>query len=341
MNRTSMLLAALACAGCVLSHPRAGRADDDAGGGDAKTPSRVIEFDGEPAVRLDARTRQRNAITVAVLPSAPWQDQVRGYGMVLDPTALADTAQAIVAARARTAASQARLAASKTAFDRARLLYRGQQNVSLAQLQAAEATWRTDQAGLDADSSQSATLANEASLRFGPVLGADLIDADPLVAQLLERRQLLVQVTLPPGVDLALPPATAMLHVPGRTQATIALLSPASRTDPAIQGTSFLYLAPAASGVLPGMNVLVSLPAGRPVDGVAVPPSAIIWWQGFAWIYREAAPDMFVRTRIATDLASGDGGSIVRGLGRTPIVTGGAQQLLSEEFRAQLQSDDD
>ena len=101
---------------------------------------------------------------------------------------------------------------------------------------------------------------------------------------------------------------------------------------------SFLYFAPASSGVLPGMNVLVSLPSGPSGDGLAIPPSAIVWWQDRAWVYRQTEPGAFARTQIPTDLPSKDGGYVVKTLPKdVEIVTRGAQLLLSEEFRAQIQ----
>ena len=303
-----------------------------------KAPLRLAELDGQPAVKLDAAALKANGIEVAALPLAPYQDQLRGYGMVLDLTQLTDLGNSYASARAQQQMAQAKLAASKTAFERARGLYRNQQNVSLAQFQAAEATSQGDQAALAAADSQVKTLAATMAQTFGPVVGKAVLDGAPLATRLIERQDFLLQVTLPPGISVAAPPQTATVRVEGGPPTSISFVSPATKTDPRIQGVSFFYLAPASSGVLPGMNLLASLPSGAPSDGLAVPSSAVVWWQDRAWVYRQAGANLFVRTQIPTGFPTKDGGYVVKDLPQdVRIVTHGTQLLLSEEFRAQIQ----
>jgi len=306
-----------------------------------KAPLRVVEVDGLPAVTLDAQTLAKNGIEVATLSPAPYQDQLRGYGTVLDLTSLTDLSNTYANARAQQQMAQAKLAASKTASDRARGLYRDQQNVSLAQFQAADATARADQAAVTAADSLVRTLSATAAQSFGPVVGKALLDGSPMATRLIERQNFLLQVTLPPGVLIPAPPQTATVQVEGGLPTPVDFVSRATRADPRIQGVSFIYLAPASSGVLPGMNVLVSLPSGTPSDGLAIPSSAIVWWQDRAWVYRQAGADTFVRTQIPTDLPAKNGGYVVKEVPQdTRIVARGAQLLLSEEFRAQIQVGD-
>jgi len=301
-------------------------------------PPRVSEVDGHPAVKLDAQTRERSGIEVAALSPARFQAQVRGYGTVLDLSPLTDLGNNYTNARAQLQTAQAKLAASKAAFDRARGLYQHQQNVSLAQFQAAEASLQADEAALSAAESQVRTLIATVVQAFGAVIGKALQDGSPLISRLIDRLDLLVQVTLPPGVAVASPPQTATVQADSGSSTPVSFFSAASRTDPRIQGVSFIYLASADHGVLPGMNVLVLLPSGPPSEGLVIPPSAIVWWQDRAWIYRKTAKDLFVRSQVATDLPTPAGGFVVGSLpAGAEIVTHGAQALLSEEFRAQLQ----
>jgi hypothetical protein len=152
----------------------------------------------------------------------------------------------------------------------------------------------------------------------------------------------LVQVTLPPGVVIQEPPSVAAIDRGANLRAPITFISPATRTDPRIQSLSFFYTVPAESGVLPGMNVLAFLPSGTAVDGVTVPAEAVIWWQDRAWIYRRIGPEAFVRNQIATEQPALGGGYIVKDLpADAEIVSRGAQLLLSEEFRAQIQVGED
>lgn len=307
-----------------------------------KAPLRVSAENGAPVITLDADTRQRSGIEVTAPVPAPYQAQIRAYAAVLDLARLTDLSNGYANAEAQRQTAQARLAASKTAFERARNLYKDQQNVSLARLQAAEATFRADQAALAAAESQVRTLAATAQQEWGPALGKSLTDGSPMITRLIERQDFLLQVTLPPGVSLPAPPSTAAIQTGKDSRATITFVSPATRTDPKIQGVSFFYMGPAESGVLPGMNILAFLPSGPTAEGISVPPAAIVWWQDRAWIYRRTGANAFMRTEIPTDLPAPGGGYIVENLPRNAdIVTQGAQLLLSEEFRAQIQVGED
>jgi hypothetical protein len=304
----------------------------------AKAAVRVsTDAAGATVIVLPAALQQRNGIETAPLRPAPFRQQIRAYGGVLELGPLTTLGNSFAAAKAQVEMAEAKLAASKAAFARAQTLYRNQQNVSQAELQLAEAAFRTDQAGLDAANAQLSGLTATAVQDWGPVLGKELTDGGPLIAALAARREFLIQVALPPGTALAEPPAEATVQTAAGTRASIRLVSPAPRADPKIQGISFLYATPSDSGLLPGMDVQVFLPRGAAAAGTVVPSSAIVWWQGRAWAYLRSAPDTFVRREIATDLPAPDGGYVVSGLPRgAALVTRGAQALLSEEFRAQI-----
>jgi hypothetical protein len=303
-----------------------------------KVPLRVSRENGEQVITVDAETQQRSGIETAGLPSAPHQEELRAYGMVLDVARLTELSNNYANAKAQVQTAQAKLAMSKPAFERAQKLFSQPHVVSQAQLQAAEAAFGTDQASLAAAEAQVRTLAATAYQEWGSVLGKSLADGLPMVTQLIERQDFLLQITLPPGVILPVPPSTASIETGKSARAAITFVSPATRIDPKIQGVSFLYTATAGSGVLPGMNVLAFLPSGRSIEGAAVPASAIVWWQGRAWVYRRTGQDTFIRAEIATDLPARGGGYIVKDTPKdAEIVTHGAQLLLSEEFRAQIQ----
>ncbi len=303
----------------------------------AQAPSRLATDHGRPVIKLDAETEQESGIKTAVLASAPYQPQVRAYGMVLDLGALTELSNRYIGGKAQLQTAEAKLVASRTANARAQKLYKDQQNVSLAELQATEAAFRMDEAAVAAAQSQLGTLAATAYQDWGAVLGRALIEAAPMITRLIERQDFLIQVTLPPGVGLPAPPQMALLRGVQDKVSAIDLVSPATRTDPRIQGISYFYTAPVASGVLPGQNVLVQLPSGAASTGVAVPASAVLWWQGRAWVWRRMAAGTYARFQVATDLPGPDGGYIVNDLPPgAEIVVHGGQLLLSEEFRAQI-----
>jgi len=178
------------------------------------------------------------------------------------------------------------------------------------------------------------------------VVGRALVDDADLVHSLIERREFLLQITIPPARTLD-PPPTASAEIPGSSRrAEIRYISPATRTDPKIQGLSFFYTAAASSGMLPGMNTRAFLVSGKPVDGYVIPPSAIVWWSGRAWVYVRIADDEFTRRQIPTDMPAGQESKFVVPVSalsepEPAIVLRGAQMLLSEEFRAQIQVEGD
>ena len=311
-----------------------------------RAAARVADGSGAPVIRVERAAQERSGIETTRLPAAPYLDQIRAYGMVLDAARLTDLSNGYANAEAQLRTAQAKATFSKAAFERAQKLYDNERSVSLALLQSAEAALRADEAGVGAAESQVRTLAATAYQEWGPILGKSLVERSATVARLIERQDFLVQVTLPPGVPVPKSVTAAAIEAPGKTpgdrRAAITLVSPATRTDARIQGLSFFYLVGAESGVLPGMNVLAFLSSGASVDGIAIPADALVWWQDRPWVYRRTEPETFVRTEIATGQPTAVGGYIDRTLGKdAEIVTRGAQLLLSEEFRAQIQVGDD
>jgi hypothetical protein len=307
-----------------------------------KAPLRVSTKNGATVITVDDDTQEQSGIKTQTLEAAPHQEQIRAYGMVLDIARLTELSNRYATAQAQAQIAKAKLDFSRVEFERDTTLYNDHKAISEAQMQSAGATFATDQANMMAAQAQVRSLTATAYQDWGSVIGKSLIDGSPTIERLIERQDFLLQITLPPGVALKEAPATAAIETGKNRRATITFVSPATHIDPKIQGISFFYAAPANSGVLPGMNVLAFLPTGETVDGVTVPASAVVWWQDRAWVYQRTQPDKFVRVEIATDLPAPGGGYIVAGMPHdVQIATGGAQLLLSEEFRSQIQVDED
>ena len=304
-------------------------------------PVRLTMKDGVAVVTLSAAEQQNGGIETARLnpPTAP--ETVIGYGTILDAAPLAELNDRYLEAETQMHTATAKLAVSRAAFERAKILHKDQQNISAAQLQGAEGSFEVDKAALAAAQSRLRSVSTSARQAWGGVLGAALVDRTPLIAGLIERREYLVRVTLPPGVAIATPPETATARLHGGSEIGLAFVSPATTTDPRLQGLSYLYKALAEGALLPGMNLEVSLAAEAIERGVVVPEAAVVWLQGKAWVYLHIDPTTFERRDIAPDRAGPDGGYVVTGLPPdTEIVVRGAQMLLSEEFRAQVPIED-
>ena len=310
---------------------------------------------GAPTVTLGPDLQKQADIETAQPKAAPYQRVERAYGSVLDLQPFTDISNTIANAKAQLAIAQARLAASRAAFQRAQVLNKNEQNISTAQLQAAEATYRADLATVQAAQVQMQNAAANAYQAWGPALGQSLAEASALSKELLEHRKVLIQVTLPAGTPLARAPQAASIETTTGARVEIEFVSEAPRTDPQIQGVSFFYTSDAASGALPGMSVIAFLPVGGPMQGVAVPGSAVVWLHGRAWVYLQTAANAFTRREIPTTEPQPGGGYIVPAPGPEreafaarmdgeaqglptdePLVVNGAQMLLSQEFSAQI-----
>jgi hypothetical protein len=306
-----------------------------------KAPLRVSMVGGEPVITLDAAAFQSGGIETVRLQTTARAPELQAYGTVLDLQTLTDLSNSYTTIKAQLQSAQAKLDASRMAFERAQRLYQDQQNVSAAQVQLSESGFRVDQASVAAAEVQLQNVAASALQQWGPVLGRALVDRSPILLRLLQRQDVLVQVTLPPGITLAEPPKVAVAQVGNSLHAELQYLSLAPRTDVRIQGISFLYIASAASRLLPGMNVAVALPAGKAAQGTLVPASAVVWSDGKAWAYFRTGDRSFARREIVTGTPAPDGGYIVRGLpDNSEVVSQGGQLLLSEEFRSRIEVSD-
>ncbi|MBK5198405.1 MAG: multidrug transporter [Methyloceanibacter sp.] len=304
-----------------------------------KAPQRISLEGGEPVITLDAAAQEQSGLRTVALQQTQYHEQLRAYATVLDLQPLVDLDNSYAVAKAQLKGAQAKLDASSAEFDREEALFKTKTSiVTLDKLQAVEAAFHVDEAALTSAEAQLRTINETAELTWGTVLGRQFGEENPMFARLVQRQDYLIQVTLPPGVLVANPPATASIQLENGARKDIDFISPTTKTNVSIQGMSFFYKVAASSDLLPNMNVLAFLPLETTVDGVVVPGPAVVWWQGQAWVYVRTSPSTFARRAIATDYALPEGGYLVRTFtGGTEVVVQGAQMLLSEEFRAQIQ----
>ncbi len=301
-------------------------------------PTRVAMVNGENVVTLDAATRGGADVTLAPLPVIEHRPQVDAYGAVLDLGDLTELQNTVATAVAQEAKATAARDVARSEYDRTKALFAAGQNTSQKNLEQAEGALRTEQANVQSMQASLAAAKSSADERWGPVIAGWLRQGASELDRLLRRDDLLIQVTLAPDEVEASAPTEALVRLADGKIATAKLVSPAARTDPALQGRSFYFLLPAAnSNLLPGMNISVSLPVGRAQPGVLVPTSAVVWLQGQAWAYAEIQPDKFARRAVSVAQATPAGWVQPPGFAQgQPFVIRGAQVLLSEEFRAQI-----
>jgi hypothetical protein len=305
-----------------------------------KAPSHVSVQKGQTVITLDAAAQAREGIRIEPLAETSKSTELRATAVLLAVNDLAALRNSYIAARTKVERDQVDLATSRSLFERTKTLYNENQNMSLTALQDAEAAYRNNQAQVTADEQDAKLQLDMIRQHWGDAVAKWVSPNGPKLNAVLEQREFLAQVVFPPG-EVATPAPTLSLTAPGNQLVQAHLVSPLPQVNPQIQGISFLYLVPKRLGMAVGMNLAVFVPVGRPVKGVLVPQSAVVWWQGKAWVYEATSATTFTRREIATDNPA-SGGYFVPGsafTSGTKLVTAGAQALLSEEFRSQIQQE--
>jgi hypothetical protein len=315
-------------------------ADDDSDNDqNPNPPVRLTIKNGVPTLTITAEEQQNAGIIAQRLDPAPAQDYTRGFATVLDPAGLVDLSNQYRDAEAQVAVARARLAASQAAYQRAQILNKDQQNISTAQLQSAHSAFEVDIHTLAAAQTHAGAIIANARQAWGETIADALASDSASISDLIDRRTYLVRVTLPPGVVITTPPATASALY-GATDVRLSFVSMATTADPKLQGVSYLYETP-AQNLLPGLTLDVTLAVNASKPGSIVPDSAVVWLEGRAWIYVRLQPTIFARRAINPARSAPREGYIISGLAPdAQVVIRGAQMLLSEEFRASVPVED-
>jgi len=303
-----------------------------------KRPSMVAVQNGQTVISLDPKAQSRVGIAAAPLQAVTSREQVTAPALVLSGQELISLRNNYVSAAARLEKARAHVHVSQQEFDRLKALYEENQNASQKALQGAEGELRSNQADVQAAEQDLALQSAAVRQSWGEVIAKWVIGDPRPLDRVLGQCDFLVQVTLPAGV-VSTAPETVSLEIQGSNDASGKLISPFPRVDPRIQGISFLYVTPAHPGLAPGLNLVAHLAVGRLMRGVLVPLKAIVWWQGQAWVYKQATPGRFVRQEIETGTHAEGGFFVSEGISPgDKVVVSGAQMLLSEELGSQGQA---
>lgn len=290
---------------------------------------------GDVVVTLGRDQQARIGLRTEVLASVSRAHDVTAYGVILDPAPLASLDAQLASARAA-------LDASAAEYARAKLLHSEQRNVSLRDFQIAQAKFKSDRAQVSLLSQRLADEWGVAVASMAPADRARLIDA------LIGRDDAIIRVSVPPRKARGGIAARARVTVLGDEAHPLNADSiwAAPSVDPGFQGQGFMLGVKAQGFPLrSGAAVTASLESSAAADrGVVVPSAAIVRTGDASWAYVQAAPTKFERRAIAKsekgepvsdgwfvtgDFAAGD-----------RVVVTGAQALLSEEFKSQIQVQD-
>ena len=337
-----LILAAIA-AGLVWGYlagrsEQAAEAESDA---PIESASRMTHVNGKTVLVFDQEAQRASGIAVAALATDRRAAAGKANGVVVELQPLLDLQTSYNAALMDIVRARAASQASQAEYNRLLGLNRGEANVSEKAVETARAAAEIDAAVLRNAQQALVALKNSMRLHWGAVVAGWLQRGSPQLDALLAQRAFLLQVTAADGVSRPAP-ALATAQLPGSGHVSARLIAALPQLDPRLQVPSYLYVVSAHPGLVPGLNLSVSLPSGRLRNGVVIPYSAIVWQQGFAWCYVERSPGMFTREEVPTTNPAPAGWFVSEGIAPAArVVTEGAQTLLSEEFRAQIQSDED
>jgi hypothetical protein len=305
-----------------------------------RTPSRTVVRNGQTILRLSAEDQSRSGIETIQPKPARVQQEVTAPAVVLDVQDLVSFAANYASAQASLRKAENNLTVSQPEYERLKNLYAKQQNVSAKAFQAAEGMFNNDQT--DVGTARRNLDFQLAAVRqtWGDEIAETVASGGAPLDRILSRQDMLVQVTLPAD-DPVMAAAEVSLELPNQRRAIGKLVSRFPRVDPRIQGASFLYVTSAQGVLAPGLNLVAHVAAGPSVAGVIVPSPAVVWLNGKPWVYEQTAANEFTRRAISTEHPVAGGFLVSQGLlPGERIVQGGAQALLSEEFRSQIQPED-
>lgn len=168
-----------------------------------------------------------------------------------------------------------------------------------------------------------------------------IVEAGQELLQVVDQSRPLVRVAWTDG-SREPPRSLTVTSVGSSARVTARLVGPSPEADPITRRAAYLYRADHAwPGAAPGSPLLALVP-GEPLtrgssEDVLVPDRAVVQWEGLAWTYLRRGAGRFQRVRVPTDRPAA-GGWLAGGVlapGDT-VVVAGAQELLSEEFRARV-----
>ena len=295
---------------------------------------------GITSVKLSRAMQVQGGIKIEPLEAASYQVETAAYGTVLDLLSLTELRTRFNAALAEVEIARSAVNMSKQEYERTKALYQDNQNASLKALQKAEQVFLADEARLESASLAIQDLRSSARQQFGePLASWALARASLEFDKFLKREEVIVRVTLSPGLKISAPPRVQL--VANNNPPVIAYLVSASpQSDPAILGNAYFYRA--STALAAGTHVTAHFPtSSQAKKGVFIPADAIVWYAGQAWTYVQLDQERFERRSVSNEYPRNGGFFVSEGFKpEERVVVKGAQLMLSEELRSLIQTGD-
>jgi hypothetical protein len=302
--------------------------------------SQISVQNGETVITMSPQAQKVAGIAAAPLKKFLAREQITVPAIILSVEGLAKLRESYIAAEAQLAKAREKADVSRKEYARSKSLYENNQNVSQKELQVAEGAFHSDETDVQAAQEELALEGLMVRQKWGSVVEQWVENGDPMLERVLDQRILLVEVTVPPDKASA-HPLKVRLKLPGGIHRKASFVSLFPRVDPRIQGAGLLYRISAHTGLEPGTNLTAHLAVGQMTTGVVVPSSAVVSAKGKSWVYVETAPGRFIRRPVETAQPKGKGFFVPHGFSPgDKIIVRGAQVVLSEEFRFEIQPED-
>lgn len=318
--------------------------DSAQGDDDESTTDEATVSAGKMMVRIEDEIGEYAGVETISLVQTSFSPESKALAIVVDLrpmlTLRARHNQALAALNVANVAERA--AAAELA--RLKLLAKGTSSVATKNVSYAQATWHEAKAKLQGLNFELQAIHDETLQTWGEVISSWVLTEDSTQWQrLLSRQDSLLLVTLP--LDLSLATELSDIRVArdgsGQQARKADFVSPALATDRVIQGETY-YFKSATGQLRTGMRLDAWLPQGsEPLRGVFIPDQAMVWNDGQAWVYVQLEDDLYQRKSLLSGLVAAGGVFMTDELsaGETLVIRG-AQMLLSEEFRWQIEGDD-
>jgi hypothetical protein len=282
---------------------------------------------GETVVSLDLGAQKIAGLQTITLAATNQEPEIKGFGRVMDLATL--TAAVANLESARTASE-----ASDREFERAKNLS-GQNNISEHALEAAKAAATRDQTA-------SASALAKFKLDWGQALAEDN-RRERILSEIASSETELVRIDLPVGETLSSAPDSARIVALNDKANPVEakFLGATDGVNPQTQAQGFFFLLKGRP-LTPGVAVtgFLEIP-GEPSGGVVVPDAAVVHVDDRAWIYLQTSETNFTRREISLDHPGAGGWFVTNGAAPGDrVVATGAQTLLSEERKTQIQMGD-
>ena len=266
------------------------------------------------------------------LTPANYRTRFTASATVQSPASLLRSLTALDAARSRLKVAQSNLQLAAMQAQRDQGLFEAGQNVALAEVQQAQAA--AEQARAEVDSARAAVDVAQAQLtaQLGTALASQLSRQTAVRQAILNGSELIVDLTLPPGRALH-QTAQVELHIPGSQRTVHArVIGPAAAASSQLQGWREVLIAPAAPGLMPGLELVAEVQSARAQSGVRLPSSSVVWTDAEAVVFVATSAEGKARHFTARKVSTAwplHGGYVQPGWGAVDVVTRGAGLVLT------------